>query len=78
MIRRDGTRTIFEMAYPFEKLAALRGEVGSKFRLADWIFDIDAPPDNPALGRLRGLALFPFVSHVDRNALFWGDYTMTE
>lgn len=72
VIRKEG-HVIYEMAIPFSKLGELRGAPGNKFRMSDWIFDHDGPNTN-----LRGLSMFSFVSHVDRNPDYWADWTMIE
>jgi hypothetical protein len=74
VMKVDGTHQIYEIAYPFDTLHPLKAGLGSKFRLAGWLFDDDAP------GRqaIRGLDLFSYVTNVDRNPEYWADWTMTE
>jgi hypothetical protein len=72
-VKRTKAGMILEMAYPFAKLGPLQPGLGSKFRMADWVFDLDAPNTGQ-----RILAMFAFVSHVDRNPDYWADWKMTE
>ncbi|MHC4885926.1 MAG: DOMON domain-containing protein [Planctomycetota bacterium] len=69
-----GSTHIYEIKYPIASLAPLQTGLGQRFRMSGWLFDDDIP--NKA--GLRGLALFSYVSNMDRNPKYWADWVMTD
>ena len=80
-VKREGTTTIYEWAYPKACVAPLALESGGRFRLSLFLLDTDeaggADDGKPKYSRLGGIQIGGFNENVDARPVKWREFVLT-